>query len=120
MLVKRRIFKVFQNASLITQNFLHFLIIHHIHYITFHVKNTYSLGDCHVKNLSKTHVYRNEMRQKNFYNVYEDLEVQLSTYTVTESDEGNKIGQRTKNGKIGNVLFFLLSIHSLLNGMQHP
>ena len=38
--------------------------------------------------------------------MYEDLEVQLSTYTVTESDEGNKIGQRTKNGKIGNVLFF--------------
>ena len=47
------------------------------------------------------------MRQKKFYNVYEDLEVQLSTYTVKESDEGNKIGQRTKNGKIGNVLFFL-------------
>ena len=90
MLVKRRIFKVFQNASLITQNFLHFLIIHHIHYITFHVKNTYSLGDCHVKNLSET-----KCGKKNFYNVYEDLEVQLSTYTVTESDEGNKIGQRT-------------------------
>ena len=65
LLVKRRIFKVFQNASLITQNFLHFLIIHHIHYIAFHVENTYSLGDCHVKIFSKTHVYRNEMRQKN-------------------------------------------------------
>ena len=113
MLVKRRIFKVFQNASLITQNFLHFLIIHHIHYITFHVENTYSLGDCHVKIFSKTHVCRNEMRQKKFYNVYEDLEVQLSTYTVKESDEGNKIEQRTKNGKIGNVLFFL-SIRSPL------
>ena len=47
------------------------------------------------------------MRQKKFYNVYEDLEVQeLSTYTVKESDEGNKIGQRTKNGKIGDVIFF--------------
>ena len=46
------------------------------------------------------------MRQKKFYNVYEDLEVQLSTYTVKESDEGNKIEQRTKNGKKGNVLFF--------------
>ena len=46
------------------------------------------------------------MRQKKFYNVYEDLKVQLSTYTVKESDEGNKIEKRTKNGKIGNVLFF--------------